>query len=291
MALRDSMDDGSAPSVVERVKAMSLEELQQHLARGGRETVIAAGADGKPLLRRRRQRATIGGHADKTRTLTLGQVLAAAGAVPLALAALFLLWWRPHLYLFGGSVAWGLLWGVLLAFIYFRNARHKDQHRQLVRRRGGCWAWWCRAACGASSAWLGRGAGAAEAARPPSLARQRRRQRRPPLPPPAQLSQDPGLKGCQYLLGDVPSWINLTDREKMEVGFKGSDSALCWGQQPRGLLAGASRTAHRAARALRLCRSSFSKPAAARPARAPSSGSTSCCMRCGRTTTAASARW
>jgi hypothetical protein len=27
---------------------------------------------------------------------------------------------------------------------------------------------------------------------------------------------DPGLKGCQYLLGKVPSWVHLTDREKME---------------------------------------------------------------------------
>lgn len=28
---------------------------------------------------------------------------------------------------------------------------------------------------------------------------------------------DPGLKGCQYLLGTLPSWISLTEREKMEV--------------------------------------------------------------------------
>jgi hypothetical protein len=32
-----------------------------------------------------------------------------------------------------------------------------------------------------------------------------------------QLSMDPGLKGCQYLLGTLPSWINYTEREKMEV--------------------------------------------------------------------------
>eukprot|EP00882_Tetradesmus_deserticola_P006163 GHRQ01006488.1.p1 GENE.GHRQ01006488.1~~GHRQ01006488.1.p1 ORF type:complete len:665 (+),score=277.92 GHRQ01006488.1:457-2451(+) len=30
------------------------------------------------------------------------------------------------------------------------------------------------------------------------------------------LSMDPGLKGCQYLLGTLPSWINYTEREKME---------------------------------------------------------------------------
>ncbi|KAF8057744.1 SYT2 [Scenedesmus sp. PABB004] len=30
------------------------------------------------------------------------------------------------------------------------------------------------------------------------------------------LSMDPGLKGCQFLLGRLPSWINKTDREKME---------------------------------------------------------------------------
>eukprot|EP00879_Flechtneria_rotunda_P017918 GHRR01018780.1.p1 GENE.GHRR01018780.1~~GHRR01018780.1.p1 ORF type:complete len:574 (+),score=155.68 GHRR01018780.1:228-1949(+) len=30
------------------------------------------------------------------------------------------------------------------------------------------------------------------------------------------LSMDPGLKGCQYLLGTLPTWINLTEREKME---------------------------------------------------------------------------
>jgi hypothetical protein len=28
---------------------------------------------------------------------------------------------------------------------------------------------------------------------------------------------DPGLKGCQYLLGTLPSWINYTEREKLEV--------------------------------------------------------------------------
>lgn len=39
--------------------------------------------------------------------------------------------------------------------------------------------------------------------------------RSPPLPP--QLSMDPGLKGCQYLLGKLPTWISLTEREKMEV--------------------------------------------------------------------------
>lgn len=27
---------------------------------------------------------------------------------------------------------------------------------------------------------------------------------------------DPGLKGCSYLLGGVPSWMSLTEREKME---------------------------------------------------------------------------
>ncbi|WIA11325.1 hypothetical protein OEZ85_011448 [Tetradesmus obliquus] len=30
------------------------------------------------------------------------------------------------------------------------------------------------------------------------------------------LSMDPGLKGCQYLLGTLPSWITYTEREKME---------------------------------------------------------------------------
>lgn len=34
-----------------------------------------------------------------------------------------------------------------------------------------------------------------------------------------QLSMDPGLKGCQFLLGTLPSWISLTEREKMEVGL------------------------------------------------------------------------
>eukprot|EP00775_Hariotina_reticulata_P000231 gene231-434_t len=27
---------------------------------------------------------------------------------------------------------------------------------------------------------------------------------------------DPGLKGCQFLLGTLPTWITLTEREKME---------------------------------------------------------------------------
>lgn len=30
---------------------------------------------------------------------------------------------------------------------------------------------------------------------------------------------DPGLKGCQFLLGTLPAWISLTEREKMEVWF------------------------------------------------------------------------
>lgn len=39
---------------------------------------------------------------------------------------------------------------------------------------------------------------------------------------------DPGLKGCQYLLGKVPSWVHLTDREKMEVRRRG------WGRDTTG---------------------------------------------------------
>jgi hypothetical protein len=136
MALPDSMDEGSAPSVVERINKAPLEELQQLLAKGGRETVIAEGPDGKPVLRRRKPKVIVGGPADNTRTFTLGQVLAAAGAVPLALAALFLLWWRPRLDLFGGSVVWGVLCGVALAYLYVKNSKQKDQLQQLVGAAG-----------------------------------------------------------------------------------------------------------------------------------------------------------
>ncbi|KAI8474104.1 MAG: hypothetical protein J3K34DRAFT_456945 [Monoraphidium minutum] len=150
----------AAVSAVERVKAMSLEEVKALLAAAGREAVLVEGADGAPLLRRRRDKVSIGAPGGP-RVLTLAQLLAALAAVPAALAAMFLLWWRPHLPALGASVVAGLLGGVLFSMLYAKNRRRKDQLKQL-------------------------------------------------------LSQDPGLKGCQYLLGCVPSWINLTDREKME---------------------------------------------------------------------------
>ncbi|KIZ02297.1 hypothetical protein MNEG_5658 [Monoraphidium neglectum] len=147
-------------SAVERVKAMTLEEVQQLLARAGPEVQIVKGPDGAPRLRRRRDKAVIGAK-DGPRVFTLAQLLVVLAAIPAVLSALFLLWWRPHLGLLGGSTAVGLLGGVAFAYLYSKNAKRKQQYLQL-------------------------------------------------------LSQDPGLKGCQYLLGCVPSWISLTDREKME---------------------------------------------------------------------------
>lgn len=158
-----SEQDGSpvsTPSATQRVKAMSLEEVQQLLARDGRRIVLVDGPDDTRMVRREKHKVVIGAPGSG-RVWTLTELLACAAAVPALLTALFLLWWRPHLGLLGGSTALGVMGGMLVSYLYYKNTRRKEQFHQL-------------------------------------------------------LSMDPGLKGCQYLLGAVPSWINLTDKEKME---------------------------------------------------------------------------
>lgn len=268
-------DDGGDPpagglSAVDRVKAMSLEEVQQLLSKGGRRTEIVRASDGAALLRRVKPRTVIRDRGDGVRlTVTLAQLFAAAAALPAALALLFLLWWRPHLALLGGSAALGALGGVFGAWRYRRNAKAKAQSQELVRGQS-CGLLHARAraphagagprrrgtragapAAGGGSPWGLRCTQAAAgrlprrtAAPSPALLPAQRgsggrdmvpqhvqkhetttgpflphpRPPKPNQPAPRQLSMDPGLKGCQYLLGGVPSWISLTDREKMEVG-------------------------------------------------------------------------
>jgi hypothetical protein len=65
--------------------------------------------------------------------LTMGQILAGVSAFNFLLAALFLLWWDPHLYLLGGAVASGLGFGVLVTFLYYKNLRRKEELQELVR--------------------------------------------------------------------------------------------------------------------------------------------------------------
>lgn len=141
MAQGASSGDDVGPTVlsaVERVQAMSLEEVQQLLAKGGRATAIVDGPDGAPRVRRKRDKAVIGGPKDTVRTITLGQLLAAAAAVPALLTLLFLLWWRPHLPTLGGSVAVGLLGGLAFALMYNKNKKRKEQLATLVGGGFGC---------------------------------------------------------------------------------------------------------------------------------------------------------
>jgi hypothetical protein len=67
--------------------------------------------------------------------VTMGQILGAVAAFNFVLAALFLLWWDPHLYLLGGAVTAGLLFGMLAAFLYYKNLRRKEELQELVSVR------------------------------------------------------------------------------------------------------------------------------------------------------------
>lgn len=127
-----------ALAAVERVAAMSLEEVQQLLARGGRRTVVVPGAGegAPPLLRRAKDKVVIPGPKDKGgRVYTLGELLARAALAPAALALAFLVWWRPHALALGGGAAFGLLAGMAFAWLYVRNVKAKEQTQQLVRTR------------------------------------------------------------------------------------------------------------------------------------------------------------
>lgn len=134
----DLMDAESlAVSVVERVKTMTLEEVAALLAKGGRATEVLPPAEGAganaPRRVRRAKTRTVIDPADGVLTLTLTQLLLAACALPALLAALFLLWWRPHLGSLGGGAAAGLLGGVGLAWLYRANVKRKQEASQLVR--------------------------------------------------------------------------------------------------------------------------------------------------------------
>ena len=133
-------DDGVGPTsialaAVERVAAMSIEEVRALLeARsGGRKTVIAEDADGKPVLRRAKQKVVVPGRREGGRVFTLAQLLAALCSVPALCCAAFLVWWRPYLLPLGGSTVAGILGGVLFAYLYSTNVKQKQQSQQLVR--------------------------------------------------------------------------------------------------------------------------------------------------------------
>jgi len=154
-----SADEAPPPSAIERVQAMSLQELAQLLSKGGRKTMIVDGPDDTKLLRREKQKVAIG----PARLYTIAQLLARAVAAPALLALLFLLWWRPHLTTLGASTVAGMLGGVLFAYLYRKNARRKEQYKQLVcafgwvagRGVGGWrwwrWSWWWRCSSAAGS--------------------------------------------------------------------------------------------------------------------------------------------
>jgi hypothetical protein len=75
--------------------------------------------------------AVIGGKSGGV-VVTMGQVLAAVAAFNFLLAALFLLWWDPHLYLLGGAVTSGLGFGVLVSYLYYKNLKRKSELQELV---------------------------------------------------------------------------------------------------------------------------------------------------------------
>lgn len=53
--------DPTGADVVERVKAMSLQEVREVLEKGGKRVVIVEGPNGTSLVRRERQKVVIGG--------------------------------------------------------------------------------------------------------------------------------------------------------------------------------------------------------------------------------------
>eukprot|EP00877_Chromochloris_zofingiensis_P004904 jgi/Chrzof1/14414/Cz09g02020.t1 len=125
-----------------------------------KEVNAAVAAAAKPVdTKKPRKRKVVIGKSGKI--FTLGQLLLYLFLGWCILLLVFLAWWRPAFHLTTGATTLGVLVGMVYSWMYYQNAKRKDELQQL-------------------------------------------------------LSMDPGLKGVQYLLGAVPSWISLTDREKME---------------------------------------------------------------------------
>ena len=89
--------------------------------------------DGKLSWREKQRRVTIG--KDGETVYTIGTFLAAGAGAWALVMVLFLLWWRPHLYLTGGATGGAFFVGLLLSFVYYANLKKKEQYQQVVSCR------------------------------------------------------------------------------------------------------------------------------------------------------------
>lgn len=92
----------------------------------------SSAADGKLSWREKQRRVTIG--KDGEPVYSIGTFLAAGAGAWALVVVLFLLWWRPHLYITGGATGGAFFVGLLLAFVYYSNLRKKEQYQQVVSR-------------------------------------------------------------------------------------------------------------------------------------------------------------
>jgi len=83
------------------------------------------------IIKPQSKRVTIGGPKGG-KVVTMFQALAALLAGWALVCLLFLVWWRPLLFVTGGFTGVSVLVGFLYSFLYFRNTLQKRQVQQLV---------------------------------------------------------------------------------------------------------------------------------------------------------------
>jgi hypothetical protein len=156
-------------------------------------------------------------------TLTLeGLLFLLVGSCHLG-SALLLAWFKPSAWVWA---KWGFIGvgaGLVYSFLYHKNLRSKAEINQVVRRPGRrtrcCWCWPASRLRRGPGCWLARPRCSGPAC---GRASSRRAAGEPaahpgaPAPAAPQLSSDVGAKGMQHLLEQLPSWINNSEKEKME---------------------------------------------------------------------------
>jgi hypothetical protein len=106
------------------------DELDPKAKTGSSSSDGKPGAE-KPFSWRDKQRRVVIGK-DGEAVYSIGTFIAAAGGAWLLVLVLFLLWWRPHVYLTGGATGGAFFVGLLLSYLYYANLRKKEQCQQVV---------------------------------------------------------------------------------------------------------------------------------------------------------------
>jgi hypothetical protein len=106
------------------------DELDPKAKKGSSSSDDKTGGTGPLSWREKQRRVVIG--KDNEAVYSIGTFIAAGGGAWLLVLVLFLLWWRPHLYITGGATGGAFFVGMLLSYIYYANLRKKEQYQQVV---------------------------------------------------------------------------------------------------------------------------------------------------------------